>query len=393
MSIEGELRITLQCKEDHVSQVEIKSTRPLQLTRLFNGKTVDELLTMIPMLYSVCGTAQSAAAVKACRLASRLDISSKTALLEQMLVNIEMAREHLWRILTDWSTSAGGRLDRDLASSLASLINDSKMACFPEGDSFRMKPVMAFDSTGIESIIRRITNISSQSVFGLNATVWYEIEDTQALNHWLDITETDAAQLLRKMRDGSMARVGDGEALPLPEIDHYAMSQRLSQSDADAFIATPEWGGQVYETGPLTRQNSHPMLQQLMQEYGNGVYTRMVARLLELASLPGSLERQLNALKAEYDISEQKHDAGISQQGIGEVEAARGRLFHRVVVQDGVVSSYQILAPTEWNFHPLGVVARGLKRLSIERESVMKQQAELLINAVDPCVGFSLEIG
>lgn len=392
MSIEGELRITLQCHGEQVRQVDIISTRPLQLTRMFNGKSVDELLTMIPMLYSVCGTAQSAAAVKACRMASGQSSDPQTDLLEQILVNVEMAREHLWRILSDWSTSDVGRLNHDLTSSLATLMNDAKLACFPEGDSFRIKPVVAFDSAMIESIIRRITTISSENVFSLNATEWYGIEDIETFNHWLDKTETDAALLLRRLRDGTVARLGEGEALPLPQIDHHEMSKRLSQADAEAFIAAPEWGGHVYETGPLTRQSAHPMLQQLMQEYGNGVYARMVARLVELASLPSHLAQQLNLLEIESDSAQQKHDVVMSQQGIGEIEAARGRLFHRAVVRDGIVSSYQILAPTEWNFHPLGVVARGLKRLSIGRESLMKQQAELLINAVDPCVGFSLEI-
>lgn len=392
MSIEGELRITLQCQDERVSRVEIKSTRPLQLTRLFNGKTVAELLTMIPMLYSVCGTAQSAAAVQACRGASGASNDPQTLLLERMLVNMETAREHLWRILSGWSSRAGGALEREVAVSLASLMNDAKQACFAEGDSFSLKPVKAFDSAMIKAIITRIDQIATQKVFGLNLTEWYGMEELQTFNHWLDKTETDAAFLLSNLRDGSMAGMGDAETLPLPKIDHHAISQRLAQSDAEAFIAAPEWNGQSYETGPLTRQNAHPILQQLMQKYGNGVLTRMVARLLELASLPNRLERELRMLQSDSELAEQADEGVMSQQGIGEVEAARGRLFHRAVVQHGIISSYQIVAPTEWNFHPQGVVARGLKGLSMESEAMLKQQAELLINAVDPCVGFHLEI-
>ena len=78
--------------------------------------------------------------------------------------------------------------------------------------------------------------------------------------------------------------------------------------------------------------------------------------------------------------------------GIGQVEAARGHLVHRVVLDDGWVRRYQILAPTEWNFHPAGVVARGLGGLVDSDEPTLRRQAALLINAMDPCVGYDLRV-
>jgi uptake hydrogenase large subunit len=76
---------------------------------------------------------------------------------------------------------------------------------------------------------------------------------------------------------------------------------------------------------------------------------------------------------------------------MGTVEAARGRLTHRATLAGGVVSRYQILAPTEWNFHPQGVVARGLIGFPCGDETTFSRQAELFIKAVDPCVGYRLE--
>ena len=78
--------------------------------------------------------------------------------------------------------------------------------------------------------------------------------------------------------------------------------------------------------------------------------------------------------------------------GIGQVEAARGRLVHCVELERGVVKHYQILAPTEWNFHPLGVVARGLETLTTKNEILLRKQADLLINAIDPCVGYDITV-
>ncbi|ODB98338.1 nickel-dependent hydrogenase large subunit [Candidatus Thiodiazotropha endoloripes] len=392
MSIEGEIRIELQCQDDRVNQVVINSTRPLNLPKIFHGKAVDELLTMIPMLYSICATAQSSAAVKACRQATGITADWRIHLLEQMLVNVETAREHLWRIMSDWSSHSETALSRDHLATLATLMSDARQACFQQGDSFTLQPLISFDAAAIESIIQRIDQLCHEKIFAVSPAEWYQLEDQRAFNHWLDKCDTLAAALLRDLRDQTQSDSGDWGVEPLPSLDHRKVCRRLSETDADDFISAPDWQGQIYETGPLTRQLSHPLIEQLMQLYGQGVIPRLVARLLELASIPAKLTRQLSRLKGTSDSIERHHDTELSQQGLGEVEAARGRLFHRAVQQDGVIRQYQIVAPTEWNFHPRGVVCQGLKSLSAKHQKQLMQQAELLIGAVDPCVGFQLEL-
>ena len=78
--------------------------------------------------------------------------------------------------------------------------------------------------------------------------------------------------------------------------------------------------------------------------------------------------------------------------GIGQVDAARGRLVHRAIVDGDRVESYQILAPTEWNFHPRGVLANSLAALDASDKETLTEQASLLITAIDPCVGYELRI-
>ncbi|MCU7920821.1 MAG: nickel-dependent hydrogenase large subunit [Candidatus Thiodiazotropha sp. (ex Epidulcina cf. delphinae)] len=392
MSVEGGLRIELHRQEDSIDQVRILSTRPLQLTRLFEGKPVEELLRMIPMLYSVCATAQACASVQACRQALRLDTDRQAALAEQMLVTVETAREHLWRILIDWSGFAGIPIDRPLVASLSILIPRAKQACFGNGDLFTLKPVLQLDQKSFASIIEQIANIGTHAVFGIQPSAWYAMDSMGSFNRWLDEGATIASQLLRQLRDRELGHLGDGGSFLLPDIAPQAMSQRLARADADRFIAAPDWEGNTYETNPLARQASHPLLQHLNRHFGSGLMTRMVARLLELASIPDQLSAQLVGLAGEQVGAKEKPSAESGQQGLGEVEAARGRLIHRAVQQDGVITSYQILAPTEWNFHPQGVVARGLQGLPAENESLLKHQADLFINAVDPCVGYQLEI-
>jgi Ni,Fe-hydrogenase I large subunit len=65
---------------------------------------------------------------------------------------------------------------------------------------------------------------------------------------------------------------------------------------------------------------------------------------------------------------------------------------HRVELEHDCVRRYQILAPTEWNFHPDGVAARGLKTLTAPDAVSLRRQAAMLISAVDPCVGYELTL-
>jgi Ni,Fe-hydrogenase I large subunit len=67
-------------------------------------------------------------------------------------------------------------------------------------------------------------------------------------------------------------------------------------------------------------------------------------------------------------------------------------LIHRLVLRQGRVYDYRIVAPTEWNFHPDGVLAQGLLQLRTSDVDSLRRQAHWLTQAVDPCVQFQLTL-
>ena len=77
--------------------------------------------------------------------------------------------------------------------------------------------------------------------------------------------------------------------------------------------------------------------------------------------------------------------------GVGQIEAARGRLAHAVELNGEKVSRCSILAPTEWNFYPEGAAARGLARIAERGGKHCADLARLFVTAVDPCVGADVE--
>jgi Ni,Fe-hydrogenase I large subunit len=75
-------------------------------------------------------------------------------------------------------------------------------------------------------------------------------------------------------------------------------------------------------------------------------------------------------------------------QALAWCEMARGLLLHWVQLDsEGRVRDYRVLAPTEWNFHPDGVLARALAALAAD-DTVA---AQLLAAAFDPCVNCTVQ--
>jgi Ni,Fe-hydrogenase I large subunit len=392
VNVEGEIVIELHRQQGYVESVAIRSSRPLRLTQVFTGKRVEEVLNRLPLLYSVCATAQASAAVQACRQAMGIVADTRVELAEAMLVTVETAREHLWRILIDWSGFANATIDRPLVASLVKLLPLARQEGFNQSDLFTLQPSLVVEQEKFASVIEQIASIAADAIFSMPPEDWYGYASIDDFEAWLEKAITPTSSLLRRIRDEQSAPLADGEIHPLPAIDAQLMHHRLARNDADQFIAAPDWRGEICETTPLTRIASHPLLQQLANHYGFGLLTRMVARLLELASIPARLQQQLQTLTLDTVEEDRERSAAATDEGLGQAEAARGRLIHRAVVCNGAIAGYQIVAPTEWNFHPRGVVARGLKSLPARETDRLKQYANLFINAVDPCVGYRLEI-
>ncbi|MCB2018636.1 MAG: nickel-dependent hydrogenase large subunit, partial [Hydrogenophaga sp.] len=112
----------------------------------------------------------------------------------------------------------------------------------------------------------------------------------------------------------------------------------------------PRLAGEVVETGALARLlvSAHPLVRNAVSRHGGTVYTRVLARVLELAHVLPMMEDWLQAIRPTeafclpVALPDEGHGAGLS-------EAARGALGHWLVVRGGRLANYQIVAPTSWN--------------------------------------------
>ncbi len=220
---------------------------------------------------------------------------------------------------------------------------------------------------------------------------WRELSDVDALLAWCADDGTVVATMLGQLLadDPTLGR----STIPLMPPARPAVLLRVVVPDmcADAaFAGTPTWAGAPVETGALARMGNDPLVATVQGSFGNAVATRIVARLAELAALLQELVGSEARPEAPPRIQGIPLGDG---EGLAAVETARGLLLHRARVRDESVVDYQIVAPTEWNFHPDGALVRGLEGVEVGDARRLLRAAQLVVHALDPCVASRIEVG
>ena len=172
----------------------------------------------------------------------------------------------------------------------------------------------------------------------------------------------------------------------------------LTRPDADkpgayTWNKAPRLAGQVVETGAIARQLAagQPLVRDAVSRCGGTVYTRVLARLIELAVVLPHMERWLGALRPgePWCVDAPLPDEG---QGIGLAEAARGALGHWVQVRRGRIANYQIVAPTSWNFSPRdaagipGALEAALEGAPVREGEATPVAVQHIVRSFDPCM-------
>jgi uptake hydrogenase large subunit len=361
----------------------IGSTRPVAAASAFVGRSPEETAARLPLLFSICSRAQAGACAAAFEQGSGSVASPIIRGRREAAIAAETIREHLWRILLDWPAILGEPPHREDMAAVLALSNRILARLDPAGDLFGVgASTAAGEALGLDVLLAGLTDLLTHKVLGVPPEHWLSlVGDPSGFERWCRATETVAARLLRSLLDSGEASLGQTPIPALPTLSDEDLIARMSAPDWADFVARPTWGGQPRETSPFTRVHPLP----LIEVYGPGLLVRLAAQLTEVAA--GLRLLGGNVSGRAVPAAPFAKGNGL---GLGRVFAARGLLAHLVRVEDDRVREYRILAPTEWNFHPRGVVARALETLPPGPEAQLRRQAELLITAIDPCVAFKL---
>lgn len=378
----GSLQIELLHREGLARAATIVSQRPAAATRVLLGKTPEQLLSTVPLMFSLCGNAQAYAALLACRIALDLPAYPEADAARDLLVQLETLREHAWRILLDWPRLLGQVPDKTAVAALLKITALIKTALFGAGEAFQCTSQLAIDTRPISDLLGDLTALLAGAIFHGDTQALPALSGEAQLRDWLSDNTAVPARLLDTLYRRDWLAVGRNPIASLPELSNASWHLQFQQADLSAFCRAPQWQGRCFESTPLSRQQGQALITELQNRYGNGLLVRFTAVLLEVLAIMKGLPHGAAAGSA----------WGGNGFGLAQVRAARGLLIHRLELRQGRVYDYRIVAPTEWNFHPAGVAAQGLRSLMANDENGLREQAQWLIHAVDPCVQYDLTL-
>ena len=382
-NIEGRLQLVVKVSGGAVADVSIRSTRAVGACSVLHGRSMGEALRLIPTVFSICGTAQVHAGMAACENALGLPLPAVQGAARNLLLTAETAQEHCWRVALDWPKLVGNPADVKTLAALRAPLAGIVSGLFPDGQWIRPGGGrLLVDVPGLDEAVGSFSQILARSLLA----GWDSVTDVDTLRAWAERGDTPAANLVRRVFSLGLAGFG-GSSVDLMDRPDVAEIEDALAADSDgSFVARPHLKGTVRETGPLARMGKHPTVASVLEQFGNGLLARFVARLVELNEIPLDMGRTLPHLS---DHEGADFDPGASGVGIAAVEAARGMLVHRIELEKGSVRRYRIVAPTEWNFHPEGPLVEGLRGSAGQG---IEEAAAMLITALDPCVAFDLVV-
>ena len=409
------INITYSGKDElaTIDEVNIHSSRPTQTSKILTGKTPEAATAMIGMVYSLCSTAQKCASVRAIENATGYVASPVTEAMRDAMVHLETLREHLLRILIHWSEFTGMRPEHEAAASVIRIRQDiertARVNCTLFKPGINYSPLAKQDVRSVSASLAELRKIIEDKVTSCSLEQWQdnklEVELSQG-----NLTTARALHLLIRNRQWENHCPSK---TPQLELCTSAIPELQALMQSWSFIATPTWSGGARENSVLSRA----LPGQTVKPTDTTLKTRLLNQIDEVVSLQRLLEKHfvetsqtppcspqpesaqttdavvLNSLQDSIQDSIQDSMPDTRPEtitGVGLAPAARGLLVHDLTLKNGLISDYRILAPTEWNFHPHGVIVTSLTGLQGPL-SDLKTQATLLTELIDPCVGFTLE--
>ncbi len=351
----------------------LQSSRQDWAPRLARAQAVNAVPGLMASLFNLCGHAH--------RLCSQLAIEAAAPGLlpapQQVAQRLrtETAQEHIRRIGLDWPRLLANDGDELLAAQAQAALR----AC----------PLLAPAASALADPWHATLVWLQDHLLHQPATTWHGAWQTSGADWLLDWSHRHDGWLAPLL--SAARQIDDGVPLdPASALRAHAdASGQRTLAAALAlepgFALRPQWHGACAQSGSWTRLNDPTPYRPLTPW---ALLGSLVAELIRLC-LPDAAGQSGAGWLSFGSL------ATGPRQGLAWVEMARGLLVHQVEVdstgRDARVLACRVLAPTEWNFHPQGVVAQRIAALdAAEPPAAVERRVRLLMAAFDPCVPFDV---
>lgn len=357
----------------------LQSSRRDWAAPLTRGMAADGLAARLASIFSLCGESHRLCAQMAVA-AARGTVRGDTAQAAHTLQR-ETLQEHVRRIALDWPGQLLAPTDAD-----AQALRQQALSLLQQCPLFSMRGEPASTSTPTAlSDLPLLQDWLHTQLLDMDAATWlarWEQDPAAWLHSWSASTPLCVAQLLQRARP-LLDQAGPQSPLLRVHSSDTGLLMLADDLQRDpGFTRRPLWRGRCAETGSWTR------LCQPQPERLNTAWLRLGARLAELVRLalpdaPGRCGAHWLAMGSLPTAP---------RSGLAWIEMARGLLIHQVQLDasGSTVLSCQVLAPTEWNFHPQGAVAEALESMPAHASDAVIRAIAGLLSAYDPCVQHEL---
>jgi hypothetical protein len=332
---------------------------PGLLTRLLRGQDLRQAQRTLGQVFTLCGHAHQHALRLAWIASQGTGVTSDTTG-SIVALALETARDHLRNLALDWPRQCGVQPNLSwLAGSPLPLHN----APLPT------------DAAALVALARRAA-VWLEPLLQSSLDAWLRARDDEsALQRWCEdaATQVPPAAMLHTWAQHAVLRAARPLASTL-DMRIASTLTHLSQAleGEPAFSQYPTLPAGSAETGPWWRS----------QPYGIGspsahsAWSRLAARWRDfVACIASAAVGQAHLHAGAIESSD--------RTALAWVEMARGVLLYRVRRDSGgCIDQIQVVAPTEWNFHPQGSLACALQELARDDAPT----ARLLALAWDACV-------
>lgn len=352
----------------------ISSDRPSLAGILLRGKPAQSAPQQLARLYSLCGESHRITAQLAIDAAAGLRTQATSQ--ERLKLMAETMREHVRRIWLDWPRLFA-QPDQNMTIAALQSLRDCPL-------------LMEHNVDNLLAASSRFRQWIESAVLGESAPEWltaWQTNPIECMLDWVARAHTFPAKLLRDIEyDAVQIQTSATPFVPHSKIEIlHALARRIET--VEDFERAPSNADMVCETGIWTRLDGFGEIRSL----GNNLWLRMGARIAELVLLSEWQQAQNRLALGSLTLA-----PGLA---LAWCEMARGLLLHWVRLEHTgatqCITDYRVVAPTEWNFHPSGVVAHALAAMPIARDAIAQaqvtRQVNILAAAFDPCVNYKIE--
>lgn len=417
--IEGEASIYFDMQDGKVDFADIVFPHFRGMENILQGKNALDALLITPRVCGICGHSHLMAAVRAIEDAygnsgQIVKLTQKAHNIRELTLTLEIIQNHfkwIYMVLIPKLNSLNNNalqetpLKGAYAASLATKAMSVLSGQWPHS-SYMVPGGVTCDPTYIEIMqakasIEKLIAFFERESLNISLKDFLRFESCKELNElFSDISKIEEQLIMLNMHQKGfsydtfivlgehafskkakikMTRVTGVDVNHVSTEEPFILNER-------SYAENALYKNIFHETGPMARLMSKNIkfIKNMHRRYKDSAYTRVMARIYETGYL---LEHALN-LVSSIDVTQKSIIPlngidKVTARGIGVVEAPRGPLIHKIVLQDGIIENYKIITPTQWNISsgPRSKLSPAQKAMS----GLSKKEAEFIFRTFDVC--------